>query len=109
MFSLEGTNFFWNYLNVITIIDTILLMAWKYSLQDICDMIIDALNCWCSFTMDACSISVIIITFIYVISPIDVIPDFIPVIGWIDDVYFVQLCTSIVLKEVERHQRWRGQ
>jgi uncharacterized membrane protein YkvA (DUF1232 family) len=35
---------------------------------------------------------------IYVVSPIDLIPDFIPVLGWLDDVGMVTLLLSIAYK-----------
>jgi uncharacterized membrane protein YkvA (DUF1232 family) len=35
---------------------------------------------------------------LYVVSPIDLIPDFIPVLGWLDDVGMVTLLLSIAYK-----------
>lgn len=41
------------------------------------------------FSISNKDMAIIVGTIIYVISPIDVIPDFIPVIGWIDDIAVV--------------------
>ncbi|HOI76876.1 MAG TPA: DUF1232 domain-containing protein [Methanofastidiosum sp.] len=40
----------------------------------------------------------IILNLIYIISPIDFIPDFIPVIGWIDDIIALLIAISIGVK-----------
>ena len=52
--------------------------------------------------------ALLVLTFAYVISPIDVIPDFIPVIGEMDDVamvlsglwLFIRLCPPAVVREI---------
>jgi uncharacterized membrane protein YkvA (DUF1232 family) len=35
---------------------------------------------------------------LYVLSPIDVIPDWIPVLGWLDDVTILAFCVPLLLK-----------
>jgi len=40
----------------------------------------------------------IILNLIYIISPIDFIPDFIPVIGWVDDIIALLIAISIGVK-----------
>jgi uncharacterized membrane protein YkvA (DUF1232 family) len=40
----------------------------------------------------------LILNLIYIISPIDFIPDFIPVIGWIDDIIALLIAISIGVK-----------
>lgn len=37
---------------------------------------------------------------VYVISPIDLIPDFIPVVGWIDDAILVPMVVSWLVKRL---------
>ena len=49
----------------------------------------------------------------YVLSPIDLIPDFIPVIGWLDDLFLVALGLAVVMRftppEVIASARLQGQ
>ncbi|HLG15853.1 MAG TPA: YkvA family protein [Blastocatellia bacterium] len=50
-------------------------------------------------------------TIIYVIAPIDVIPDFIPFIGQVDDVYLLGISIMRLLNRSERRvvlEHWRG-
>ena len=52
--------------------------------------------------------ALLVLTLVYVISPIDIIPDFIPVIGEMDDVamvlgglwLFIRLCPPAVVREI---------
>lgn len=46
---------------------------------------------------------------LYVISPIDVIPDWIPVIGQMDDLALVLLAIPLLLKETERFLAWENE
>lgn len=43
----------------------------------------------------------------YVLSPVDLIPDFIPVIGYIDDAAVVALCLSAIKSDLENYKRWK--
>lgn len=44
---------------------------------------------------------------VYVVSPIDLIPDFIPFIGLIDDAAVVGLCLSAVKAELADYLKWK--
>ncbi|ESV55373.1 membrane protein [Streptococcus agalactiae LMG 14747] len=49
----------------------------------------------------------IVSALIYFLSPIDVIPDWIPVLGQIDDALVVATCWNLVNKDVEDYRQWQ--
>lgn len=53
------------------------------------------------------SIIAIISTLTYFLSPVDVIPDAIPVIGYLDDTFVVAACWRLVESDVSEYLRWR--
>ncbi len=44
---------------------------------------------------------------LYFVSPIDIIPDAIPGVGYLDDAAVVALCLKMVDSDVEEYKRWR--
>ena len=53
------------------------------------------------------SIAAITAALIYVLSPIDLIPDFIPVIGYVDDAFVVAACLALVEADLEEYREWK--
>ena len=53
------------------------------------------------------SIIAIIAALVYLICPIDVIPDFIPGVGYIDDVFVIGLVVAQVIKDLEKYKKWK--
>lgn len=53
------------------------------------------------------SIAAIVFTLLYVLSPIDLIPDFIPVIGLLDDAAVVNICLFLVLQDLREYEAWK--
>lgn len=54
------------------------------------------------------TIAAIVVGLLYIINPIDFIPDFIPIIGYIDDAMVVALCLKLVESDLEKYQAWRA-
>lgn len=44
----------------------------------------------------------------YLIAPIDLVPDFIPVIGLMDDMAIISVCVKATRHELERYLKWRN-
>lgn len=53
------------------------------------------------------SIVAVIATLLYVISPIDIIPDVIPVVGFADDAMAVAFCIKMIHDDLEKYKAWR--
>jgi uncharacterized membrane protein YkvA (DUF1232 family) len=53
------------------------------------------------------TVAAVTATLLYVISPLDVIPDFIPGIGLVDDLMVVTLCMSMIRVDLRRYAEWR--
>lgn len=53
------------------------------------------------------TIAAIVTALLYFVSPIDVIPDFIPVVGYIDDAFIVTLALKMVSKDIEKYRNWK--
>jgi len=47
-------------------------------------------------------------TLLYILTPLDLIPDFIPFIGYVDDAAILTLCLNLVKKEVDIYKLWKG-
>ena len=53
------------------------------------------------------SIAAIASAILYFVSPIDAIPDFIPILGYADDAAVLTLCLKMVHKDMEKYKRWK--
>ena len=53
------------------------------------------------------SIAAIVAALLYVLSPIDLIPDIIPVVGFIDDAFVVAACLSMVESDLHIYKDWK--
>ncbi len=53
------------------------------------------------------TIASIIVALLYIFSPIDLIPDFIPVIGLTDDAMVVAFCLNLIHKDLEKYKKFK--
>lgn len=50
---------------------------------------------------------VLIIAFLYLISPVDIIPDIFPLIGLVDDVAVLAFAFSFIKDDLENYRAWK--
>lgn len=57
------------------------------------------------YHMNRWNLSVIVGTILYVVSPLDAIPDMIPILGWVDDASIVGFAISKLADELDRYRK----
>lgn len=53
------------------------------------------------------SVIAIVSAITYVVSPMDIIPDWVPVAGYLDDLAVVNVCVKLVKSDVDEYCKWR--
>lgn len=53
------------------------------------------------------TIAAIAVALLYFASPIDIIPDFIPFVGYIDDFFIITLALKMIKKDLDNYREWR--
>ncbi len=53
------------------------------------------------------SIGIIIFTLFYILFPINLIPNFLPIVGILDDVFLLGLCLKVCKDDIERYTKWK--
>lgn len=51
----------------------------------------------------------IVVAFLYMVSPIDLVTDMIPVIGWIDDIVIIVLCLKLLHGDLEKYKKFKAE
>ena len=54
------------------------------------------------------TIATIVGTLLYVFSPLDIAPDFLPGVGLLDDAAMMALCVSSVKHDVDKYKEWKA-
>ena len=55
------------------------------------------------------TISAAVVGLLYVLNPIDIIPDFIPFIGHIDDALVLKFCLKMIDKDLTKYKKWKDE
>lgn len=55
------------------------------------------------------TISAAVVGLLYLINPIDIIPDFIPFIGYIDDALVLGFCLKLIEKDLRKYESWKDE
>jgi len=53
------------------------------------------------------SISAIVFALLYVLNPLDLIPDFIPFVGLVDDAFALAVAFKLVEKDLKKYKTWK--
>jgi len=61
------------------------------------------------YELDKWSVSVVVGTILYVVSPLDAIPDLVPVLGWLDDVTIVGYAINKLSNEIIRYRNFQAE
>lgn len=54
------------------------------------------------------SVAAITFTLLYIINPLDVIPDFLPVVGYVDDMSVFVGLYNLIDKDIEDYKHWKS-
>jgi uncharacterized membrane protein YkvA (DUF1232 family) len=75
-----------------------------------CELLYQVIKDWVNgqYEMPWFAVAAIATSLLYVISPIDFIPDFIPVIGYLDDIFIVLLCIKLIQTELRKYCDAKG-
>ncbi len=53
-------------------------------------------------------IAAVVFSLLYILNPIDLIPDIIPVLGLTDDAAVLTLCLAMTEKDIHKYQNWKN-
>lgn len=53
------------------------------------------------------SIAAITFALLYLLNPLDLVPDFIPLIGYIDDASVIGITLKLISEDIEAYQKWK--
>jgi uncharacterized membrane protein YkvA (DUF1232 family) len=54
------------------------------------------------------SLLAIVLALLYICSPLDFVPDFLPLVGLVDDTLVAVFCLSLVERDLRVYEQWQG-
>lgn len=83
-----------------------LIKKWILDVPKLCDMLIDTINGEYK-SIPYSSLVIVAIAFIYAVSPIDLLPDAIPLAGFIDDACILKVVIDTIKNDLESYTSWK--
>lgn len=84
-------------------------MWWKKYVQDFKDIISLLRKYFCGDYTEAPykALAAMAVTLLYILSPIDLLPDIIPLAGFADDAIVLGLCLKFAQTDIEAYRSWK--
>ncbi len=80
----------------------------KKNVKDSIKILYDMLKDKDRFKVSKSTLAIIIGTLVYVISPIDLVPDIVPVLGLLDDAAIIAAAVKALHDEIKRYNEWKN-
>ena len=83
-----------------------LLKKWFLDIPKLCDMLIDSIN-GAYKTIPYSSLVMVVIAILYAVSPIDILPDAIPLAGLVDDAAILKIVLDTIRNDIDTYATWK--
>lgn len=86
------------------------------ALEKYADIVKDMLSLVKDYAFGSCpeffskkTVTIVAATILYILNPVDLVSDFIPVVGLLDDTLIVELCLGMVSNDLKKYHEWKAE
>ena len=83
------------------------LKKWFIDVPTLCDMLIDSVN-GVYKKIPYSSLVMVVIALIYTVSPVDILSDAIPILGFADDFAILKMVLNTIKNDLESYEAWKN-
>ena len=103
----EGIQELFHAFNTISFAKELLILSWDVEIGELIDMFRLALGTG-AFYIETQSIITLLVAVFYLLNPMDVIPDSVPVLGWTDDIVVLNWTAKSIRREISRYRKFKA-